>query len=67
VKHIVIDLFGHKMEGNPSPLLNETPSEFLGGAVVQAMRYLTSTHPDGDYAWGHFYGFNFPSLQVLPC
>jgi len=61
-----VDLAYIIMTGNPSPFSNKTLSELLGEAVVQAMSYLESSHPDGDYTWGHFYGFNFPSLLGVP-
>ncbi|MEM3857501.1 MAG: penicillin acylase family protein, partial [Thermoprotei archaeon] len=50
------------MTGNPSPFSNQPLSKLLTEAVDQAMRFLTSSYPDGNYTWGHFYGFYFPSL-----
>ncbi|MEM0321358.1 MAG: penicillin acylase family protein [Thermoprotei archaeon] len=50
------------MTGNPTPFSNNTLSQLLVEAVNQAMRFLTSSYPNGNYTWGHFYGFYFPSL-----
>jgi len=57
-----VDLAYIIMTGNPSPFSNQTLSSLLTEAVNQAMRFLTSQYPDGNYTWGHFYGFYFPSL-----
>lgn len=57
-----VDLAHIIMTGNPTPFSNQTLSQLLVEAVDQAMRFLTSSYPDGNYTWGHFYGFDFPSL-----
>jgi penicillin amidase len=57
-----VDMAHIIMDGDPKPYSNSTLSQLLVEAVSQAMGYLESRYPDGNYTWGHFYGFDFPSL-----
>ncbi|GGM77271.1 penicillin amidase [Thermogymnomonas acidicola] len=46
--------------GLPGLGMNVTQVEVQG--VEQAMHYLYSMYPDGNFTWSHFYGFQFPSI-----
>mgnify|MGYP001772770355 CR=1 FL=1 len=49
-------------KGSAFPFSNESMSNLLQEAIVKAMNYLQEEYPNGNFTWGHFYGFYFPSL-----
>ncbi len=44
------------------PFSNQSMTNLTASAMIKAMDYLESEYPSGNYTWGHFYGFVFPSL-----
>lgn len=60
-----IDLLGMLINGSAKPYSSDNISTILGNAVIQAMSYLESNYPSGNFSWGHYYGFEFPNLYGL--
>ena len=57
-----LDLAYILINGSARPFSNESITSLIANAITEAMNYLSSQYPSGNYTWGHFYGFVFPSL-----
>ncbi|MEM3574088.1 MAG: penicillin acylase family protein [Nitrososphaeria archaeon] len=53
------------IRGSAEPYSNRTLKSLVLESVTEAMQYLVSKYPSGNYTWGHFYGFLFPNLFGL--
>lgn len=60
-----IDLLNAIITGNASPFSNMSMKDLVTKAVMQAVSYLEGVYPNGNFSWGHFYGFLFPNLFGL--
>ncbi|MBX8643527.1 MAG: penicillin acylase family protein [Thermoplasmata archaeon] len=53
------------LDGTAAPFSNRSMASLVTSSVIEAMQYLESSYPAGNYTWGHFYGFLFPNLFGL--
>ncbi len=60
-----VDMLKFIENGSAKPFSNISMITLMSNAVIQAMNYLHSQYPSGNYTWGHFYGFEFPNLFGL--
>lgn len=60
-----IDLVNAIVTGNASPFSNLSMKSLVREATGQAISFLESKYPNGNYTWGKFYGFTFPNLFGL--
>ncbi len=57
-----IDMANIMQTGNVSLYSSSSLKSLVINATEQSMKYLYSKYPDGNFTWGHFYGFEFPSI-----
>jgi len=50
------------LNGSAQPFSNQSVKYLVTESVAEAMQYLESKYPSGNYSWGDFYGFLFPNL-----
>ncbi len=60
-----VDMLHIIMDGNATPFSQQSLKSLVQQSVIQAMEYLEGQYPDGNYTWGHFYGFLFPNLYGI--
>ena len=60
-----VDLLKVILTGSAQPFSNQSVKYLVTESVAEAMQYLESKFPSGNYSWGHFYGFLFPNLFGL--
>ena len=53
------------INGSAEPFSNLSMKSLVSESVIEAMQYLESRYPSGNYTWGRFYGFLFPNLFGL--
>jgi penicillin amidase len=53
------------INGSARPFSNKSVKSLVTESVAEAMHYLESKYPSGNYSWGNFYGFLFPNLFGL--
>jgi penicillin amidase len=56
-----IDISSIIISGNATPFSSYSLSSLVIKSAEESMNYLNSQYPD-NYTWGHFYGFEFPSI-----
>ena len=48
--------------GNGTPIYNGSVYSLIINSTISAMKLLETYYPNGNYVWGNFYGFYWPSI-----
>ena len=56
------DLIHILSTGNGTPIYNGSIDSLIVNSTISAMKLLENYYPNGNYTWGNFYGFYWPSL-----
>lgn len=53
------------INGSAKPFSNSSLKTLVTESAIEAMKFLESKFPSGNFSWGNFYGFLFPNLFGL--